>query len=491
MAATGFQDLGPSFYFIAKCDSMDALRRCITSGVWASRERSKPPQPHHILAEVFSEGPVILIFSVNNCHGWHGYASMLSPPNREMKVSEEDGSGQCYHESVVEGKKNEDSFSTNSATEYLNLLGTGVEDASDDGKQISLWHHFKIHWHKQFLTDFGERSLSFENTKHFALPDSTPVNKARNWQQITPVVGRQICQLLDDHYASLVERRQKAVENKQASNPAPFLNMDGCAGREHGEHWKMIVQKVEHELGRVHLACPYGSQRYNLQNENSDIDAFVVYQAHTRDLLSFNPPKGTVKNSERETCDYTILELHRYCELLLSSDARCVETLFLMIQPIIQASPEWRQLQQHRQQFLNRKCLEKYLGDALGSNGVKRLQHYVRENPGITSSSTLPRHISKLAYIIVRLLQNAEDIVMGRQLEVFRNNSSNNKMLLLRIRTSNLTLSEINTHIEKLVSTVQEGKENVPEDLPSVKANLEKWMLFMRFLDFQQFPPQS
>lgn len=35
--------------------------------------------------------------------------------------------------------------------------------------------------------------------------------------------------------------------------------------------------------------------RYNLQNENSDIDAFVVYQAHTRDLLSFNPPKGTVK----------------------------------------------------------------------------------------------------------------------------------------------------------------------------------------------------
>ena len=35
--------------------------------------------------------------------------------------------------------------------------------------------------------------------------------------------------------------------------------------------------------------------RYNVQQPDSDIDAFIVYQAHTKDLLGFNPPKMTIK----------------------------------------------------------------------------------------------------------------------------------------------------------------------------------------------------
>jgi hypothetical protein len=31
---------------------------------------------------------VVIIFSVNNCHGWHGYVKMLTPPSLEQNKSE-------------------------------------------------------------------------------------------------------------------------------------------------------------------------------------------------------------------------------------------------------------------------------------------------------------------------------------------------------------------------------------------------------------------
>ena len=53
-----------------------------------------------------------------------------------------------------------------------------------------------------------------------------------------------------------------------------------------------------------------------------------------------------------------------------------------------------------------RKCLDKYLGDALGSNGVQKLQRTL-ENSTVTGEQPPPPRIAKLIYIIVRLLQNA------------------------------------------------------------------------------------
>ena len=56
--------------------------------------------------------------------------------------------------------------------------------------------------------------------------------------------------------------------------------------------------------------------------------------------------------------------------------------------------------------ILLRKCLDKYLGDALGSNGVQKLQRTL-ENSTVTGEQPPPPRIAKLIYIIVRLLQNA------------------------------------------------------------------------------------
>ena len=43
------------------------------------------------------------------------------------------------------------------------------------------------------------------------------------------------------------------------------------------------------------MTCPFGSQRYNLANENSDMDMFVIYMASTRSHLSLTAPPMTIK----------------------------------------------------------------------------------------------------------------------------------------------------------------------------------------------------
>ena len=58
------------------------------------------------------------------------------------------------------------------------------------------------------------------------------------------------------------------------------------------------------------------------------------------------------QNQDRELCDYTIHEIHRFCELLLAGDPRCVETLFLHPSVVYAQADAWSALIDMRQQFL-------------------------------------------------------------------------------------------------------------------------------------------
>lgn len=72
------------------------------------------------------------------------------------------------------------------------------------------------------------------------------------------------------------------------------------------------------------------------------------------DLTAVSSTAGHLQSRDTEDCDYTIHEVHRYCELLLSGDPRCVETLFLHPSSIYSASSEWHEFCQQRDLFLNR-----------------------------------------------------------------------------------------------------------------------------------------
>ena len=50
-------------------------------------------------------------------------------------------------------------------------------------------------------------------------------------------------------------------------------------------------------------------------------------------ILSFVPPKNTIKNAEGFEPDFTLHEVAYFCHLLLHGDARMVEALFQVAYP--------------------------------------------------------------------------------------------------------------------------------------------------------------
>ena len=272
-----------SRYFISKCMNFTSLRTAKNTSKWACSDRKVGPQPKDFLSEALKQQPVVLVYSVNNCRGWHGYASMLTGP----------GDGK----QLLSTGTDEDKGSGDQTFPHLESL------CSNDMQQTDKtdWYHFHIKWQKLYLWELGEQSLPFSATERLQCLDGTPVNKARNFQEISSSTGQQLCSLIDEEYERLVKVKREQ-EDEKAAELTPFFE----PGTTKDPHviWQSLLHKVE-TMGTVLLACVFGSQRYNLQTPSSDVDMFVVYQAPTTEMLGFHPPAQTIKVSD--SCWYLSL----------------------------------------------------------------------------------------------------------------------------------------------------------------------------------------
>lgn len=94
-----------------------------------------------------------------------------------------------------------------------------------------------------------------------------------------------------------------------------------------------------------------GSQSYGTAIETSDIDYKGVYLQSISDLVSFRyKPQIEINKDEM------YYEVRRFLELLLTANPTVLELLFSPEDCIMQSSPQFHLLQQHRQKFLTRKC---------------------------------------------------------------------------------------------------------------------------------------
>lgn len=225
-------------YFIAKCANFNSLKTCVSSEKWACRDRTQPPHPRDILSKAKRNGKVILIFSVNNCHGWHGYVEMLTSPDNQNEAVET-----C--EEIVED-----------ADSPQNIKN--VERTQPDTSTENQWRYFKVKWLKNFAEEFGEQCLSSKLTEDIMVNNS-PLNKSRNWQEIPKEVGAKLCSLIDTFYAELKEKQQQKLRREREQIPPPFYKSAENVSSD--ETWRTIVNQVEKNLGKVILACPFGSQR--------------------------------------------------------------------------------------------------------------------------------------------------------------------------------------------------------------------------------------
>lgn len=221
-------------YFIAKCINLESLHKCIHSGIWACQERKNPPHPLDLLISAHQNGPVIIIFSVNNQHGWHGYSESLFDSKLNM----------CSPESEQDVLicKQEDT------TKALDIQGLDT---------TSKWHYFQVKWLKHFLSISKQACLGFESTHHLLLKAGNSVNNARNWQELSESVGRELCNLIDQHLNKLQMERQLKEDAKK--KPSFFKEEEHAVSI--SGHWASIIEKVQAELGKIHLVCPFGSQR--------------------------------------------------------------------------------------------------------------------------------------------------------------------------------------------------------------------------------------
>ncbi|XP_052064767.1 uncharacterized protein LOC127704668 [Mytilus californianus] len=449
-------------YFIAKCANIKSLQTCINNSRWACRDRvTSPIQPREILSSAFQTSIVIIIFSVNNCHGWHGYVTMQSEPKIDANSDKEFDEDSEKSDDVAVGKE---------------MLNTNNLKRDDD---LSPWFYFNLKWITEYSSQFGEQCLPFQKTANFYCIDKMPLNKARNWHEIDKETGQELCKQMDEHYKKLKMKQEEKVKLHESRLPPPFMrparNTENFI-----ENWSQLVKKVENELGTVLLACPFGSQRYNLDTEKSDMDMFVIYQADTKSLLGFDKqPPQTVKSSEREALDYTVHEVYRYGELLLAGDHRCVETLFLQESSYVASSETIKQLLLKRHLFLNSLCLDKYLRDALGNKGLKLFEKWTKDKP---YDLQMTERQSKLAYIIIRLLQNAKNVVDKEDLQVFRLKESPERNLLMSLKSMEnippiqFVLDEIN----RLKNYIDENKDKVPEASEELKLFMNDWILTLR-----------
>lgn len=234
-------------YFIAKCANIQSLQTCINNSRWACKDRvTSPPHPREMLSSAFQNSDmVIIIFSVNNCHGWHGYMKMLSPPSLEQNKSE------CNENSTSH------TLGEGDLVEKDNLTKNSLVKNNDE----SPWCYFNVKWVTEYMSGFGEQCLPFQKTTSLYCVDNTPLNKARNWNEVDSSTGQQVCTLMDEHYEKLQRKRQEKIKLQESKLPPPFMK-PVCNIDNFSENWSRLVKKVENELGPVLLACPFGSQRY-------------------------------------------------------------------------------------------------------------------------------------------------------------------------------------------------------------------------------------
>src|ERR1035437_9099826 len=134
---------------------------------------------------------------------------------------------------------------------------------------------------------------------------------------------------------------------------------------------------------RQHLSliykCVVGSKAYGTFIEGkSDIDYKGVYMQNVNELISF----GYKEQIEigKDECYY---EVRRFMQLLQSANPTVLELLYSPADCIIQTSPYFDLIVQHRDKFLTQKCLLSFGGYAVAqikkAKGLDKKMNWEKE----------------------------------------------------------------------------------------------------------------
>lgn len=110
----------------------------------------------------------------------------------------------------------------------------------------------------------------------------------------------------------------------------------------------------------VILECVVGSQMYNLDTPESDIDIKGIFMEDPKNFWSLNSPKEVKDHTDP---DWAYFELKKFCHLASKMNPTIIELLYA--NEYLQLSPIGEELIKNRDMFLNKGALNSYLGYAL------------------------------------------------------------------------------------------------------------------------------
>lgn len=110
-----------------------------------------------------------------------------------------------------------------------------------------------------------------------------------------------------------------------------------------------------------------GSRAYGLHTDSSDYDYRGVFAVPSATYLRLHEKVNQVSDDKNDVTYYTLL---RFLELVVSGNPNILELLWLPEDCIVQVSPAWRVICEHREEFITRKALWSYVGYAVAQ--IKR-----------------------------------------------------------------------------------------------------------------------
>ena len=109
--------------------------------------------------------------------------------------------------------------------------------------------------------------------------------------------------------------------------------------------------------GKLIFKAVVGSQSHGTATPQSDIDLKGIYMQDIDDLITFN-----YKPQLEVTKDESYWEVQRFLQLAQSANPSVLEILFTPDDCILETSPQFELIKQHRDIFLTKKCLHSFGG---------------------------------------------------------------------------------------------------------------------------------
>ena len=186
-----------------------------------------------------------------------------------------------------------------------------------------------------------------------------------------------------------------------------------------GPFLPLLNDRLEPLGGRCIFAKVWGSWSHNTQLPESDVDYLAVYQLPTQAILSLVDWPDTL---DGKGPDFQAHEIGKFCRLLLKGNPGIVECLFTERERLW--TPEWQELCELREIFLNRQTLKSYLGYCDGQ--LHRLL------AGTRLHSKGGGYNTKWAYHLIRLALDAERIAQGQPPVIFKEGEERETLMAIR-----------------------------------------------------------